>query len=65
VRRLAGASVLGDLAVAVVFETAIDRLRVAGVTQGCNPPDNDRFCPDDLVTRGQMATFLKRGFDNQ
>jgi hypothetical protein len=46
-----------------VFKSAIDRLRVAGVTLGCNPPDNDRYCPDDLVTRGQMATFLKRGFD--
>jgi uncharacterized delta-60 repeat protein len=42
------------------FELAIDRLRTAGVTEGCNPPDNDRFCPDDLVTRGQMAAFLVR-----
>ena len=45
-----------------VFETAIDRLRTAGVTLGCNPPTNTRYCPDDLVTRGQMATFLKRAF---
>ncbi|MGH8913396.1 MAG: S-layer homology domain-containing protein, partial [Acidimicrobiia bacterium] len=45
-----------------VFENAIDRLRVAGVTQGCNPPANDRYCPDDFVTRGQMAAFLKRAF---
>jgi uracil-DNA glycosylase len=45
-----------------VFETAIDRLRTAGVTQGCNPPANTRYCPDDFVTRGQMATFLKRAF---
>jgi hypothetical protein len=43
-----------------VFENAIDRLRTAGVTQGCNPPANDRYCPDDFVTRGQMAAFLKR-----
>jgi hypothetical protein len=43
-----------------VFEGAIDRLRVGGVTFGCNPPTNDRFCPDDLVTRGQMAAFLMR-----
>jgi hypothetical protein len=45
-----------------VFETDIDRLRVAGVTLGCNPPTNDRYCPNDLVTRGQMAAFLQRGF---
>jgi hypothetical protein len=45
-----------------VFENAIDRLRTAGVTQGCNPPANDRYCPNDFVTRGQMAAFLKRAF---
>lgn len=45
-----------------VFESAIDRLATAGVTKGCNPPANDRFCPDDLVTRGQMAAFLARAF---
>jgi Tol biopolymer transport system component len=45
-----------------VFETAADRLYVAGVTVGCNPPVNDRFCPDDFVTRGQMAAFLVRAF---
>jgi Tol biopolymer transport system component len=43
-----------------VFEGDIDRLGTAGVTRGCNPPTNDRFCPDDLVTRGQMAAFLVR-----
>jgi hypothetical protein len=43
-----------------VFENAIDKLRVAGVTVGCNPPDNDEFCPNENVTRGQMATFLRR-----
>ncbi|HEY4607483.1 MAG TPA: carboxypeptidase-like regulatory domain-containing protein [Acidimicrobiia bacterium] len=47
-----------------VFEGAIDRLRTAGVTLGCNPPTNDRFCPDDPVTRGQMAAFLKRALED-
>ena len=42
------------------FEADIDKLGTAGVTRGCNPPANDRFCPDDLVTRGQMAAFLVR-----
>lgn len=44
----------------LVFEDDIDRLRVAGVTLGCNPPDNDRFCPGDLVKRDQMASFIGR-----
>ena len=43
-----------------VFEADIARLAAAGVTKGCNPPKNDRFCPDDFVTRGQMAAFLHR-----
>ena len=43
-----------------VFESAIDKLATAGVTQGCNPPINDRFCPGDKVTRGQLAAFLNR-----
>jgi hypothetical protein len=41
-------------------EKSIDLLATAGVTAGCNPPDNDRFCPADPVTRGQMASFLFR-----
>ncbi len=43
-----------------IFAGDIDRLAVAGVTRGCNPPANDRFCPNDPVTRDQMASFLAR-----
>ena len=43
-----------------IFESDIDRLAAAGVTRGCNPPANSRFCPDAYVTRGQMAAFLHR-----
>lgn len=46
-----------------VFESAIQRIAAAGVTVGCNPPANDHFCPDDTVTRGEMATFLTRALD--
>jgi hypothetical protein len=48
-----------------VFENAIERLAASGITQGCNPPVNDRFCPDDSVTRGQMAAFLKRALGDR
>ncbi len=44
----------------LVFESDIDKLATAGITLGCNPPANDRFCPNDPVTRGQMAAFLVR-----
>jgi Tol biopolymer transport system component len=47
-----------------VFEGDIDRLGTAGVTRGCNPPTNDEFCPDENVTREQMAAFLRRALDN-
>ncbi|MDJ0923947.1 MAG: D-alanyl-D-alanine carboxypeptidase family protein [Acidimicrobiia bacterium] len=43
-----------------VFEGDIDRLATAGITTGCNPPDNDLFCPSDVVTREQIAAFLHR-----
>ena len=43
-----------------IFEADIARLATAGITLGCNPPDNDRFCPTDIVTREQMAAFLHR-----
>jgi hypothetical protein len=42
------------------FEPAINAVAQAGITRGCNPPANDRFCPDQSVTRGQMAAFLAR-----
>lgn len=45
-----------------IFESDIERLASAGITVGCNPPLNDRFCPEDFVTRGQMAAFLTRAF---
>lgn len=45
-----------------VFEGDINRLAAAGITSGCNPPANNRFCPNDTVTRGQMAAFLARAY---
>lgn len=44
------------------FEPAIEALAAADVTRGCNPPHNDKFCPDDPVTRGEMAAFLTRAW---
>ncbi len=41
-------------------EPNIEALVVAGITNGCT---DDRFCPSDPVTRGQMAAFLDRALD--
>lgn len=43
-----------------IFHDDVDAIADAGVTLGCNPPDNDEFCPDDYVTREQMAAFMNR-----
>ena len=41
-------------------EPAINALAAAGFTDGCG---EGRFCPEKVVTRGQMATFLARVLD--
>lgn len=43
-----------------VHEPSIEAIAAAGITMGCNPPVNDRFCPSQPVSRGQMAAFLNR-----
>ena len=42
-----------------VHEADIDALRAAGVTTGCSS-EPLLFCPDQLTTRAQMASFLNR-----
>ena len=43
-----------------IFKDDIIWLAGEGITKGCNPPVNNLFCPDDNVTRGQMAAFMRR-----
>ena len=40
-----------------LFNLDIQWIFNAGITTGCS---SERYCPDDLVTRGQMAAFLDR-----
>jgi len=46
-----------------VHETGIDLMAAAEITLGCNPPANTEFCPNDDISRGQMAAFLSRGLN--
>ena len=46
-----------------VFEADINAIAEAGITLGCNPPTNDRYCPTSNVTRAQMASFIVRAVD--
>jgi hypothetical protein len=42
------------------FGPAVEALYEAGVIQGC---EDGRFCPDDVLTRAQMATVLTGALD--
>jgi hypothetical protein len=50
---------LGD-ADTSVHADSIQLIGAAGITRGCNPPLNDLFCPNQFVSREEMATFLVR-----
>jgi hypothetical protein len=59
--RTSSAGNFSDVSSSNTFSRDINRLATAGVTRGCNPPSNTRFCPRDAVTREQMASFIRRG----
>lgn len=46
-----------------VHQEAINLLAAAGITKGCDPDLPERFCPEDSVTRGESAAFLRRALD--
>lgn len=43
-----------------VHEANIDLIAAANMTKGCNPPSNTHYCPNEPVSRAEMATFLVR-----
>ena len=45
------------------FHDSINKLAHHDVTLGCNPPENDRFCPERTLTRAEMASFFVRALD--
>lgn len=48
-----------------LHEPSIETIAARGITMGCNPPLNDHYCPDEVVTRAQMAAFLLRTIGEQ
>jgi len=46
-----------------IFADDITWVAEAGITRGCNPPLNDQYCPEDLLTRGQLAAMFNRALD--
>ena len=57
-----GASRFVDVDAQQWWAPFVERLFDLRVTVGC-ATEPARFCPDDAVTRAQMATFLQRAFD--
>jgi len=60
-RALGLASIPGDVFddVSGSHEANINAIADAGITLGCNP-EGTLYCPNDLVTRWQMAALLHR-----
>src|SRR5690606_26929756 len=52
-----GASRFGDVAATSPHAEAIQRMAAAKITLGCAPA---RFCPNDGLSRGQMASLMAR-----
>jgi hypothetical protein len=42
------------------FYSAINNMFRAGITQGCPKSPGFNYCPENVVTRGQMAAFIAR-----
>ena len=61
IRRLPAASDSTTCRLSNVFYNFIDRMAVLNITLGCTP-DHLMYCPNDSVTRAQMAAFLVRAF---
>lgn len=55
---LLAANPFNDLVPGSVHNSNIDAIYNAGITTGCVP--NQSYCPTDLVTRQEMASFLAR-----
>lgn len=58
----AGSDLFDDVDYNQWWAPFVDRLATLGITKGC-ATDPARFCPNDPVTRGQMASFLVRAYD--
>ena len=46
-----------------IFESNINTLASHGITRGCDPPENNKYCPDRPLDRGALAALLRRSFE--
>ena len=57
-----GVTRFADLDAGEWWSPHVERLLDLGITRGCSI-EPARFCPDRIVTRGQLASFVVRAFD--
>jgi hypothetical protein len=57
-----GAATFGDVPTSHPFFQFVEALAASGITGGCG---NNNYCPDNPVTRGQMAVFLSKALGLQ
>ena len=43
-----------------ILEAGIEAIAAESITVGCNPPFNDKFCPDRELSRAEMAAMISR-----
>ena len=55
----AATGMFSDVPVSDSFARWIEQLAREGVTSGCG---SGKYCPGDVVTRGQMGAFLSKTF---
>ena len=54
------AVVFADVPAGTELATAVANLAASGITQGCASESEPLFCPDETLSRAQMASFLAR-----
>ena len=60
--KVANSSRFADVPGDVWWRPHVERLAEMGVARGCAADPQPRFCPNDAVTRAQMAVFVSRAY---
>ncbi len=57
--------VFTDVSDSAFYSNSVTWMKDNGITVGCNPPANTKYCPNDNLTRGEMAVLMKRLSENK
>ena len=57
--------VFTDVSDSAFYSNSVTWMKDNGITVGCNPPANTKYCPNDNLTRGEMAVLMKRLSENE